>query len=481
MVETTNSPVPTPTVTLYDKNSREEEAELSLKCTSFTRGVPTALVILFLLTICIEPIMQHVIEIRRNVAIRQQEARELGAVQTKLLPQMYDVVTLLPSFERADKPADATKPAPKGFWRYWSSMATVREIEGFDDALEKDSISGQWVLPRMQQFLTGVLGAGNEQAYCGTNGWLYYRPDLEYLIGHPFLDPQVLKQRARSGDSSTTPVQPDPIKAIVHFKQQLAERGIALVVMPMPMKPVIQPENLSSRYSLTQAPLQNPSYATFVTALEAQGIPVCDVSTLLASDKQQSGKPQFLKTDTHWTPTAMELAAQYTVKFVQDLHVLPSMEPYGYTQQAATVTNLGDIAIMLKLPKSQTIYKPETVQIHQVYGPDGELWTPDSQADVLVLGDSFTNIFSLQDMGWGESAGFAEQLSFFLQRPVDLIAQNAGGSFASRQELAKKLIRGAARGEDLLAGKRVVIYEFAMRDLSSGDWKIIDLPKPAGQ
>jgi alginate O-acetyltransferase complex protein AlgJ len=35
-----------------------------------------------------------------------------------------------------------------------------------------------------------------------------------------------------------------------------------------------------------------------------------------------------------------------------------------------------------------------------------------------------------------------------------------------------------ARGNDRLAGKKLVIYEFAVRDLSGGDWKLLDLPTP---
>ena len=58
-----------------------------------------------------------------------------------------------------------------------------------------------------------------------------------------------------------------------------------------------------------------------------------------------------------------------------------------------------------------------------------------------------------------------------LQRPVDRISRNDSGSFATRQILADEL----ARGNDRLAGKRVVVWEFAIRELALGNWKPIKL------
>ncbi|MEO6603920.1 MAG: hypothetical protein ABIQ16_28815 [Polyangiaceae bacterium] len=99
----------------------------------------------------------------------------------------------------------------------------------------------------------------------------------------------------------------------------------------------------------------------------------------------------------------------------------------------------------------------------------------DEKAEVLLLGDSFSNIFSLEGMGWGSAAGLGPQLALALQRPVDVIAQNDAGAFATRRTLARELAGDA----DRLQGKRVVIWEFASRELSAGDWKQIDWSHPA--
>ncbi|MCP5118094.1 MAG: hypothetical protein GY953_45345, partial [bacterium] len=72
---------------------------------------------------------------------------------------------------------------------------------------------------------------------------------------------------------------------------------------------------------------------------------------------------------------------------------------------------------------------------------------------------------------WGTGAGLAEQLSFHLQRPVDRVAINAGGVAATRQRLVQDL----AAGRDRLAGKKVVVWQFAIRTLAVGDWELVDL------
>jgi alginate O-acetyltransferase complex protein AlgJ len=127
---------------------------------------------------------------------------------------------------------------------------------------------------------------------------------------------------------------------------------------------------------------------------------------------------------------------------------------------------------MLKLPEEQQLFQPQQVMVKQVQDASGNPWEPDAAADVLLLGDSFTNIFSLEGMGWGNAAGLGPHLALALGRPVDVIAQNDSGAFATRQALVREL----QGGQDRLAGKRVVIWEFASRELSVGDWKPLGLP-----
>jgi len=327
--------------------------------------------------------------------------------------------------------------------------------------------------------LTGWLGAGNEQAYVGRGQWLFYRPGIDYVTGPGFLDPRQLAKRASGGNEWQPSPHPDPRPAIIDFKEQLAERGIELIVMPTPVKPMIHPEKFSQNSNHAGRVIQNPSFDKFKRDLEEAGVAVFDIAPLLAGAARADGKPLYLATDTHWRPETMELAARKLAAFVRRHVDLPPMPPPKYKQEDEQIENLGDIAVMLKLPDGQDIYKEEKVTIHQVLSAGGELWRPSKTADVLLLGDSFTNVYSVEAMGWGASAGLAEHLSYNLRRPVDCIARNDNGSYSTREMLSITL----AKGRDRLEGKRVVIYQFAARELAVGDWKIIPMklgkPRPS--
>jgi alginate O-acetyltransferase complex protein AlgJ len=178
-------------------------------------------------------------------------------------------------------------------------------------------------------------------------------------------------------------------------------------------------------------------------------------------------RPLYLDTDTHWRPETMEFVAERLADFIQ---LPPPAAPISPSIVEKEIVARGDIAAMLKLTRGDKFFPPETVTIRQVVTGNG-LWRPSKDADVLLLGDSFSNIFSFEPMGWGESAGFAEHLSFALRRPIDCILRNSDASFATREILSNEL----ARGRDRLAGKKLVIWEFAARELSFGNWKLLDL------
>jgi alginate O-acetyltransferase complex protein AlgJ len=128
----------------------------------------------------------------------------------------------------------------------------------------------------------------------------------------------------------------------------------------------------------------------------------------------------------------------------------------------------GDTTAMLDLSRRLSPPQADTMPLRIVLGPDGDPWRPTRGADVLVLGDSFSNIYSLPTMGWGEAAGFVEHLSLALGRPVDRVVQNDNGASATRLALARE--------PDRLAATRVVVWQFAARELASGAWVPVSLP-----
>ncbi len=281
----------------------------------------------------------------------------------------------------------------------------------------------------------------------GKDGWLFFSGDYEYLINPGFLRKEKLHKRMLSG------VQPDPVKAVLQFQEQLKERGIRLILLPVPVKPMIYPDKLSG----VSGPLQNPSWEEFKKQMEDNGITVIDPASGFAAMRRQGVEP-YLKTDTHWTPAGMRKAAEMTAEAITE-------QPAGNPGTPEKVTASGDIAAMLKLPDSGTYFPAETVEV------TGYDFVPSRDAEILLLGDSFVNIYSLEAMNWGTKGGFAEYLASLLQQPLDVIVRNDAGAYATRLLLSGEL----RRGRDRLAGKKVVIWEFAIRELANGDWKMLDM------
>jgi alginate O-acetyltransferase complex protein AlgJ len=243
----------------------------------------------------------------------------------------------------------------------------------------------------------------------------------------------------------------------------------------MPDKTMLQPMQLHGRSSgaeLSPVP-KNPGFDALVTEVRSRGVEVFEPSP---KELPPAQKPLFLAQDTHYTPAWMEeIAARLASAIKRTVTLSPPATPFQFRAVPQSVERVGDLVDMLKLPDEQTFFVPQSAAIHRVENAAGEPWEPDPESEVLLLGDSFTNVFSLDSMGWGEAAGLAPHLALSLGRSIDVIAQNDAGAFATRQALARAL----AGGEDRLKGKRVVVWEFASRELAVGDWKPIDWAEAA--
>jgi hypothetical protein len=350
-----------------------------------------------------------------------------------------------------------------------ANRVVLEGLHNFEDDLADESPIFAVVRPPAQSMLSGRLGVGNERVYQGRDGWLFYRPDVDFVVGAGFLDAAGMRRRVESDRDRIDQLQPDPRLALVDFKRQLERRGITLVVVPTPVKPAMHPEKLASRRTWT-IPVQNPSYGAFLEELRRNNIKVFDVADALARDS--GGSTGYLATDTHWRPEAMERAAALLGRFIREEVSLADAPSEQYQIETREITNVGDVATMLDLPEGHRLNRPESVTIHRVLDADGQPWRPSRSADVLVLGDSFSNIYSLASLGWGDSAGLVEHLARVLDRPVDRIVQNDDAAYATRERLRQDM----ASGSDRLRDKRVVVLQFAARELAAGDWKRIELP-----
>lgn len=436
----------------------------------------------------------HDANLRRGILHTDVSRKVAAALVLMFLGGIYAVPISQVVMERV-KGDDSVLP---DLFRRWPTKDTIKQ---FEEDLDKASYTREAVRPRLQYVFTRFGGFGNTKAVVGRDGWLFYQPGLAAVGGPGFLDPAILESRARAArDAGAPPLHPDPRPAILDLSAFLASRGIRLVLFPVPDKAGLQPSQLHGRGRFApqpsgggaglgggQVPGRNIDQPRFASELEAAGILVFDpIPERLAAGEP----PRFLRQDTHWTPEWMEQVAQALAAFVSARVPLGPPPPAlreSWTAIPRPVARVGDVVDMLGLPPGQTLFAPQAITVHEVHDATGALFEPSSDADVLLLGDSFANVFTLGQMGWGEAAGLGPQLGRALGRKVDIIAQNDSGAHATRQLLWNELGAGdeppppppaprpLGQGRrDRLSGKKVVIWEFASRELAVGDWRPID-------
>ncbi len=328
---------------------------------------------------------------------------------------------------------------PAGQWVYewchpearpWRDLAPViaGEANVYEERLEDHSWWRHYLLSPMQTLLVHYGRTGNETVAVGKGGWLYADAGIRFF--------------ARTA-------LPEAAAAILDFAWQLRERGIALAVVAVPPKPALAPEPLGGT-SVFQ-----PGWPELAGKLEATGIRVVDLTGAL-QELRESGVEPFLTTDTHWRPEAVPAAAQAIAAALR----LPQRK---VDTAVEWVTQTGDLVPLLRLQLAAAWYPPETVPVAVVSD------VPRGRARILLVGDSFSNIYSYDGMGWGRGSGLPERLAATIGEPVDWIARNGNGAYASREALM--------RHPELLEDKELVIWEVAMRELAEGDWKLLPLPE----
>ncbi len=327
----------------------------------------------------------------------------------------------------------------------------------FEDELHDASIVTQAMLPRFQQWSTAFFGASNRKVVGGRDGWLFLRDDLDSALGVSVLAP------GRAG--------PAALVVIADFRDQLEQRGIELLLVPVPGKEVADPGRLSSRStSITSAP--NPGFAELYARLDELRIRHVRVDELLNELRAaHPDTPLFLPQDTHWTPATMEAVARRVAERTIELLGERPEDDGRLKRVPASLRGQGDLVRMLGLAEPERLFPPMELTIERVIdGTTSAPVVPSLDADVLLLGDSFTLVGSDASLGLGAGAGLAEQLAFELKRPLDVIALPGGGATAARAALARSSRR--------LATKQLVIWQWSLRMLggAADDWRLVTIP-----
>jgi len=341
----------------------------------------------------------------------------------------------------------------------FSSAPAVAHLRGFEHELERVSWFAQALRPWMQWVRYVALADTGAKALVGRHGWWFYRPGVRYLV-----------ESCRRGGTERTGHEA-AVSAIVAFRDQLATRGIRLLVVPVPGKASVYPDMLSARAAPAD-PRVHAHTQELIASLRTAGVEVVDLFAAFADARAREahtgGAQLYLPRDTHWTPRGLRLAAATVARQIRDLG-WAQPGTVAYDVEPVVAKRLGDVVRMLKTPRIERRFGHDEIRCERVVRRDtGIRYQDDPAAPVLVLGDSFLRIYERDEPG---AAGFIAHLARALGQPLASIVNDGGASTLVRQELARK--------PALLNGERLVVWEFVERDIRFGmeGWQNVPLPE----
>lgn len=294
----------------------------------------------------------------------------------------------------------------------------------------------------------------------GEDGWLFFLPELRSLAAGTFWG-----ERAAEVSRATQPEHADPLPAILDFRDQLAARGIELLVMPVPAKASIYPDRLFDDVEVAVPADLAPyggAHAQFVALLKSEGVAVIDLFSEFGTRRFDGGGQLYCRTDTHWSGRGVRLAAEAAARRALDEGWIDKgSADFRSAQRAVEIR--GDLWRELPEPKPA----PESLQLAFVGRGEGLEPVPTERSSpVLLLGDSHTLVFHAGGDLFARGAGLADHLALALGRPVDLVGVRGSGATAARINLLR-------RG-DGLDGKKLVIWTFTARDFTEAPgWRKI--------
>jgi alginate O-acetyltransferase complex protein AlgJ len=320
--------------------------------------------------------------------------------------------------------------------------------------------------------LLGERVQGTREDVLGQEGWVLLTSELRFASIGRFFGPDAIKASPR-----VKPEVADPIPAIVDFAEQLGARGVALIFMPVPVRPLVYPESVLGAERLrgiTPVPYLFSDQVAFIAALRERGVRAIDLTPIFLAHRDDPHAPIFVPSESHWTGLGTVLAAR---------EVAASVRGEPWLERAARIELAADWQV---LEHSGHIYR----DIHEKGGlpprpPDRlhyrrvqlatstglqplSLQNPDSP--VVVMGDS--NTIWWRDRG----ASFPHQLAHELRIPVDVQATTGGGATNARLNL----IRTARANPGYLASKKLVVWCFSSRATIEGSdgWPMTPIDPP---
>lgn len=300
----------------------------------------------------------------------------------------------------------------------------------------------------------------NASVVRGREGWLFFTPELRTLTIGPFWGEQAAKV-----SKAAQPADADPLPAILDFHEQLRKAGIELLLVPVPAKATIYPDYLTDGLPAMPTPpvRSDGTQEAFYALLREKGIAVLDLTPIFLGKRQQDDAPLYCKQDSHWSPRGCAVAAWEIANLVKARPWAKKAATHTYTFAPSKTALTGDLWQMLG---DATLAK-ETVSLTTVKErtkTGNVAVTSWRESPLVLLGDSHNLVFSIGGDMLIQGAGLPELLALRLGFPADVVAVRGSGATPARINLLRR--------RDNLAGKRMVVWCFTVREFTEGQgWK----------
>ena len=321
------------------------------------------------------------------------------------------------------------------------------------------SLIGAWHLSEtshrhLRAQVIRILSHGSPDAFVGREGWLFDGRELTALTSTGALKPEITDPLGKTSQAADT---------VLAFAQQLKERGIPLLLIPLPMKASLYPEYITGTDpEFSEAPLYHPCQPELYERFAKADIDVQDVTAALLQLKERR-KRLFFRQDTHWTPDAMQELARAIAAHVKKKYPgVAAPDRLILDAKAPDAQDYGDLAQRLNQSAPGAAYAPESTVL--LTFPTLE---NDPQSSIVLLGGGDAQVFDDPALGYVPDAhpraqpmraGFAQHLGVYLGQPLDTYTTRTDATQAPRQTFAQRL-------DDEVRAKQLVIWLLPARDL----------------
>lgn len=242
--------------------------------------------------------------------------------------------------------------------------------------------------------------------------------------------------------------------AVIALQQGLQQRGIRLLVSVVPDKSRIAASELCG---LTRPGLSNARIQQWAQLLKGAGVTTLDLTASL----QPLGAQAFLRTDTHWSETGAQAAAQAIAEQVKGMGFSATPNKAFDTRQEALAPRPGDLVrlagidwlpVALQPPQEQVAPTVITERVEAASGSADnldDLFGDDNLPNVALIGTSFSR-----------NSNFVGFLQRALAAPIGNFAKD-GGEFSGA---AKAYFDSPAFKQ---TPPQLVIWEIPERDLQT--------------